>query len=47
MADHPGIDLSASTDKVLIGIGGKVAEVTFAEVELRVHAPDDAEEHIS
>ena len=47
IADLAGIDLSASTDRVLIGIGGQVAEVTFAEVELRVHAPDDAEALIS
>ena len=47
IADLAGIDLSASTDRVLIGIGGQVAEVTFAEVELRVHAPDDAKALIS
>ena len=26
-------------DRVLVGIGGQVVEVAFAEVELRLHAP--------
>jgi len=47
IADFANVDLSRSTDKVLIGIGGQVVEVSFAEVELRLHAPDDAEDFIS
>lgn len=47
LADLAGVDLSASTDKVLIGIGGQVAEVTFAEVELRLHAADEVDEFTS
>lgn len=42
LADLAGIDLSSSTDKALIGIGGQVGEVTFVELELRLHAADDA-----
>lgn len=40
LADLAGIDLSASRDRTIVGIGGQVVEVTFAEVELRLHAPD-------
>lgn len=46
-ADLAGVDLAGSDDKAVIGIGGQVVEVTFAEVELRLHAPDDADEFIS
>jgi hypothetical protein len=46
MADV-GIDLSTTSDIVRIGIGGRVAEVGFAEVELRLHAPDDASDFVS
>jgi hypothetical protein len=47
MADVAGIDLSTTSDIVRIGIGGRVAEVAFAEVELRLHAQDDASQFIS
>lgn len=47
IADFAGIDLSMITDRVLIGIGGQVAEVTFAEVEMRLHSPDEADDFIS
>lgn len=47
LADFAEVDLSTSSDKAVIGIGGQVIEVTFAEVELRLHAPDDAAEFIS
>jgi hypothetical protein len=47
LADLAGVDLSANTDKALIGIGGQTAEVTFAEVELRLYAPDAGEEFMS
>jgi hypothetical protein len=47
MADVAGIDMSTTSDIVRIGIGGQVAEVAFAEVELRLHGPDDASEFIS
>lgn len=46
LADLAGVDLSANTDKALIGVGGQVAEVTFAEVELRLHAPGAGAEAI-
>jgi len=47
LADLAGIDLSGSVDTARIGIGGQVAEVTFAEVELRLYAPDVGEEFVS
>lgn len=46
LADLAGIDLSTNTDSSVIGIGGLLAEVTFAEVELRLHRADDATESI-
>ena len=39
LADFSSVDLSAVDDRVLVGIGGQVVEVAFAEVELRLHAP--------
>jgi hypothetical protein len=42
LADLAGIDLSENTGKALIGVGGQVAEVIFAEAELRLHAPGAA-----
>ena len=47
LADLAGVDLSHNTDTALIGIGGQTAEVTFAEVELRLYAPDVDEDVIS
>lgn len=47
LADFAGVDLAGSQDRALIGIGGQVAEVTFAEVELRLHAPREPEEMIT
>jgi hypothetical protein len=47
IADFAGVDLSGSGDRIHIGIGGQVAEVTFAEVELRLHVADEASEFIS
>lgn len=35
LADLAGIDLSTSLDRTLVGIGGQVVEVAYAEVELR------------
>lgn len=43
LADFAGVDLSAADDRALFGIGGQVVEVAFAEVELRLHAPDSDE----
>ncbi len=40
LADFAGIDLSASHERAVVGIGGQVVEATFAEVDLRLHAPD-------
>jgi hypothetical protein len=40
LADLAGIDLSANTDKALVGIGGQIVEVVFGEVELRLHRVD-------
>ena len=40
LADLAGVDLSTSLDRTLVGIGGQVVEVAYAEVELRLHAPD-------
>lgn len=47
LADVLGVDVGASNDRVTIGIGGRVAEVTFAEVELRLHSAHDADESVS
>ena len=47
IADFAGIDLAASDDTVRIGIGGQVAEVTFVEVELRLHGPEAADGFLS
>lgn len=44
LADFAGVDLSTVDDRVLVGIGGQVVEVAFAEVELRLHAPDTDDE---
>ena len=46
LADFAGVDLASSDDRALVGIGGQVVEVTFAEVELRLHAPNDPDETI-
>ncbi len=43
LADFAGVDLAAADDRALFGIGGHVVEVAFAEVELRLHAPDTGE----
>lgn len=40
LAELAGIDLSTSLDRTLVGIGGQVVEVAYAEVELGLHAPD-------
>ena len=42
LADFAGVDLSVA-DRVMFGLGGQVVEVAFAEVELRLHAPDSDE----
>ena len=47
LAELAGIDLSRSTDTALIGIGGQTSEVNFAEVELRLYAPDAGDEFVS
>jgi len=47
LADFAGIDLAASLDRLLVGIGGQVVEVAFAEVELRLHAPREPDEMIT
>lgn len=35
-----GIDLSRVDDRLLLGIGGQAIEARFAELTLRLHAPD-------
>lgn len=47
LADFAGVDVAGSQDRALIGIGGQVVEVAFAEVELRLHAPREPEEMIT
>lgn len=47
LADLVGIDLSTNTDRAVVGIGGQIVEVVFAEVELRLHRVDAASEFIS
>jgi hypothetical protein len=47
LADLAGIDLSTNTEKALVGIGGQIVEVVFAEVDLRLHSVDAASEFIS
>ncbi len=47
LADLAGVELAGSVDTARIGIGGQVAEVTFAEVELRLYAPDASEQFVS
>ncbi|MGH9225750.1 MAG: hypothetical protein ACRD2W_18630 [Acidimicrobiales bacterium] len=46
LADVLGVDLSANPDRVTVGIGGQVAEVTFVEVGLRLHAVHDVDEAV-
>ena len=44
LADDLGIDLAASSDRLMLGIGGRSVEAVFAEVELRLyrdHSSDD------
>lgn len=47
LADFAGVDATGSDDRLLVGIGGQVVEVTFVEVELRLHAPRDPDEVIT
>ncbi|HUP69314.1 MAG TPA: hypothetical protein VM142_05800 [Acidimicrobiales bacterium] len=47
LADLAGLDLSSNSDKAVVGIGGQVVEVVFAEVELRLHRVDAAADFIS
>ncbi len=47
VADLAVVDLAAAAETLRIGIGGQIVEVVFVEVELRLHAPDEAEEFIS
>lgn len=47
LADLVGVDLERNVDKALVGIGGQTAEVTFAEVELRLLPPDAAPDFVS
>lgn len=47
LADLAGIDLGRNVDRAVLGIGGQNIEVTFAEIELRLHRPEDASEWIS
>ena len=47
LADLAGIDLSTNTDRAVVGIGGQIVEVVFAEVELRLHRVDAASEFIA
>lgn len=47
LADLAGVDLSTNTDRAVVGIGGQVVEVVFAEVELRLHRAETAAEFIS
>ncbi len=47
LADLAGVDIAASADVALIGIGGQTAEVRFTEVETRLYGPDVGEEYVS
>lgn len=47
LADLAGIDLGRNVDRAILGIGGQNIEVSFAEIELRLHRPDDAADWIS
>lgn len=47
LAELAGIDLTGSNDRLTIGIGGQVAEVTFVEVELRLHAARRTDEFVA
>ena len=46
-ADELGIDLAASNDRLLLGIGGRSVEATFVHVELRLHRSHRGDEFIS
>ncbi|MGH2651975.1 MAG: hypothetical protein ACRDHK_12290, partial [Actinomycetota bacterium] len=47
LAELAGIHLTGSNDRLTIGIGGQVAEVTFVEVELRLHAARRTDEFVA
>lgn len=47
LADLTGATFDDPADTIRIGIGGQVVDVMFAEIELRLHAPDRSEEVIS
>lgn len=44
LADLAGVDLSQNVDTAAIAIGGHSAEVRFADVELRLYAPEVGDE---
>ena len=46
-ADELGIDLSASSDRMDLGIGGRSVEATFVHVELRLHRGHDGDDFVS
>ena len=46
-ADELGIDLSASNDRMQLGIGGRSVEATFVHVELRLHRGHNDDDFIS
>jgi hypothetical protein len=46
-ADELGVDLSASTDRMQLGIGGRAVEATFVQVELRLHQAHDGNDYIA
>lgn len=47
LAESAGIDVQAGDDSLTIGIGGQIVDVTFTEVELRLHAAHDADQFVS
>lgn len=47
LADLACVDVLATADVALIGIGGQTAEVHFTEVELRLYGPDVGEGNVS
>jgi len=47
LADEIGVDLTASTDTLELGIGGRTATATFAEVEIKLHRDDTSDEYVS
>jgi Aspartyl protease len=47
LADDLGIDLARSTDRLLLGVGGRTVEAVFVDVDLRLDRDDSGDDFVS